>query len=206
MTRSPFHSAMQALRPRGGHLLTRKSDLAVDDEVRFLLSLPYISPLHDIRIAYIALLADLRSVGLHCFFRIEHRRQQLILYFHEFQGGFRNVLTDGRHRRHVVSVETGCAVQNLAAVVEPGVLPHMLRRIEMGDYAYHTWKRFRLAGVDSNDAGMRMGTSQDLAVHHSLYFHVDGVLERSGDFLLGVLDRNTLAGDSERGTMSCSGR
>ena len=109
--------------PQRGHLLAGEANLAIHDEIRFLFPLADVPPLHDIGLAHVTLFADLRSIGLHRLFRVEHGGQLLVFHLDELQGRLRNVLAGGRHRRHVVPVETGDSVEHLAPVVEPGVLP-----------------------------------------------------------------------------------
>ena len=47
----------------------------------------------------------------------------------------------------------------------------------MGDDAEHAGECLGPRGVDGDDARMRMGTAQNLAVHHALDFKIDSVFE-----------------------------
>ena len=80
-----------------------------------------VPPLHFVRWALVALVPNLWRTGLPGILGIEDRGEQVPFDLDEFRG---HVGVGGSDSSDVVADEPCRAVQDLAPVVEPGVLPH----------------------------------------------------------------------------------
>ena len=124
-----------------------------------------------------------RCIGLDRVFRVNHPRQNLIFHFDQLQrlgrhlfrnrgnGGNRVAMEQRLFARHDVAAHP-------AHILDPQhdrFVEREIHHILMRHHGLHAGMRFRLGGIDGNDARMRMRAAQHLAPDHAGHIGVGGI-------------------------------
>ena len=113
---------------------------------------------------------DQRGVLVESLPRVHDRRQRLVLHVDQLERVARDVLVGRDHERDLLTLEADLvAREHRLGVVGDGGHPRQPERLQVlgSDDRGHTRMGERPAGVDRDDARVRVRTPQDGAVHHA---------------------------------------
>jgi hypothetical protein len=128
----------------------------------------------------------------------EHRGQDFVLDrdpVHRRAGGFG---VHRRDRRNLVA-DVAHLIEGEGIEIRAERAPLALRGVGAGRDRLDAGQGRRGAGVDGEDAGVRVGASQHRCVQHAREVQIGDVLRRAGDFGNGVRARYVLADDKQTG-------
>ena len=114
--------------------------------------------------------SDQRCVLVESLPRVHDRRQRLVLHVDQLERVARDVLVGRDHERDLLALEADLVTrEHRLGVVGDGGHPRQAQRLQVlgGDDGGHTRMGERPAGVDRNDARVRVRAAQDGAVHHA---------------------------------------
>ena len=126
-----------------------------------------------------------RTPRLQCLSRRCHERQLLIAHFEQARGVLRKVLVIRRHGRDLVAHITHFLVENRQVGREPAA-----RHIERRQNGMHPIQILCRRGVNAGYPGMRMRTTDNLAMQHSRQLNVARILRLTRKFLRQVMPRD----------------
>ena len=138
-----------------------------------------------------ALLVQDRRPRQHGDFRIEHRRQQLVLDFEQAAGFLGRALGLGHHRSDALADEADDIVEHVGIVGIDQMIFMRRRRVELaryvlpGEHPDDAGHRKRLVALDRFDARMRMRRAQNFQMQRVLRRQVERVMRFAGDDRLG---------------------
>ena len=134
------------------------------------------------------------------FVGIQHRGQQFILDFDQFERFFGHMDAVGSHRGNGVAVvEHFVLGQNVGAQVHQigHVLAHLLHfvfgwgQVFAGDNRCDAGERFSFAGVNAQNTGVGVGAAQNLAIEQAGQLGIRTVAGRAGHFVHPVVADRT---------------
>ena len=124
-----------------------------------------------------------RRIGLDRVFRVNHPGQNLIFHFDQLQrlsrhlfrnrgnGGNRVAMEQRLFARHDVAAHPA----HILNAEHHGFVEREIHHILMRHHGLHAGMRFRLRGIDGNDARMRMWAAQHLAPNHAGHIGIGGI-------------------------------
>ena len=130
---------------------------------------------------------ELRSRGFHRLFRIEDKREHLILHRDQLQCLVRCLRVHRGHCRHCLPSKSNPIVDDVLTI------NRHLRRVLVRDHCLHASQRLGLAGVDADNPGVRMRASQHPGHQHPGQFDISSVFRAARNPIIRVQIRRTLA-------------
>ena len=141
------------------------------------------------------ILVQQRSVILHRLQDIDNGWQRLIFYFDKIQRFVGNVRVNGGHRSHGMTLVKHLfgrqrILRQLTDVDDR--FPHRrqfiyrFHQVVRSRHGAHTFQFHRFVRIDRDDAGVSMGTAQDLTVKQARYAHV-GPVDCASRHLIGTI-------------------
>ena len=124
-----------------------------------------------------------RRIGLDRVFRVNHPGQNLIFHFDQLQrlsrhlfrnrgnGGNRVAMEQRLFARHDVAAHPA----HILNAEHHGFVEREIHHILMRHHGLYAGMRFRLRGIDGNDARMRMRAAQHLAPDHARHIGIGGI-------------------------------
>ena len=147
------------------------------------------------------------SIVLHGVGCVQHRGENLVVYVDEGERLFGQVRAGGGHRRHCVPLVQGLFAGQHVPAVEPVVhhrplflVDHLggdFRQVGGGDDGFHPRQSQRPGRVDTPDAGMGVGATQNLAVQHPGQVDIGGVTGPAHHLVGSVMPDRTGAHHTE---------
>ena len=124
-----------------------------------------------------------RRIGLDRVFRVNHPGQNLIFHFDQLQRLGRHFFGDGGNGGDRVAMEQRLFARHDVAAhpahilnaEHHGFVEWEIHHILMRHHGLHAGMRFRLRGIDGNDARMRVRAAQHLAPDHAGHIGIGGI-------------------------------